>query len=313
MEVHSLAGEAGIVMDKIGKILFLNALAACMRNPHHSETPLARRQEIALRLAVQTWKDRGAIKTNVDFCILLGAAWRVCAAIGKDALAWAEELLLWYKSQDFPADMPPYFGLLSLLEQTKQHARVDDMLDELVTAKGFTPDEVLLGNLIDAASTVHEIARVEHFWHLFVNKFKVRPNQLCYNARGKAHLLSARPHKTVTILSEMSSKGMPPTDERTVALLLQALLIICSSQPAASNMNQLKKLLNSLLGVDMGHTRTRLQRQTEQLKDLAQQLLANPSSLSFQDLLVRSDLKTVEAAREFGLATQQPHVVSKKR
>ena len=116
-----------------------------------------------------------------------------------------------------------------------------------------------------------------------------QPNELCYRARCKAHMLCGRPTACLRVLDEMRSAGFNMKAARTAAMELQALIIICHSGLSKPHLHRLSTV--SREGFDFSAAAARMRSEIKQLKEVAQQLMTKPSSLVFPDLLVDLNCK----------------------
>ena len=211
--------------------------------------------------------------------------------VGEDSLPWAEQLLSWVKTQKYSLNVISYTPLLTLLENCKQHSRVNELVDHLACKQKVVLNEVVLGSLVNAACSKHGCRRVEELWDLFVNKLHVKPNLLAYRARCKAHLIAGKPVSAAEVISHMEASGLPTTAARTVKMRLQALLIVCHAEPTKFNKKQLKACLAHAETADVREVGKTVATELRQLIKLARQVLSNPSTLQLPDLLVESFAK----------------------
>ncbi|CAE7314983.1 unnamed protein product [Symbiodinium natans] len=222
--------------------------------------------------------------SELNYQCMIGAAFRVCAEVGEQALPWAEEILSWCKKQTHTITAFEYGPLLVLFEQCRQRDRVDRLLFKIIQTKGQSLNEVHLGSLINAAGS--DWKRVETIWDLLVNQSSLKPNIICYRARSKAHLLAGRPATAAKIIRDIGAAGMPTDSARTVTTHLQAMLIVSHAELTKANKRQLKKCLSVAGDVDLSEAGKGLAAKLKQLIKVAEKLLSNPSSLRFADLLV---------------------------
>ena len=64
---------------------------------------------------------------------------------------------------------------------------------EQTARQRLSPDEVLLGGLLQEAAAHFNWKRADDIWQLFQTQHQVKPNFLTYTAYAKAHLLAGRP------------------------------------------------------------------------------------------------------------------------
>ena len=175
---------------------------------------------------------------------------------------------------------------LSLLEQDGQEKKVDEFLQK---ARGVA-DEVLLGELVNVAGTRYDWKRVEHLWVQFQTDLHVKPHELAYGARCKAHMLCGRPTACLRVLDEMRSAGFNMKVARTAEMELQALIIIIDhSGLSKPHLDRLSKVYREKL--DFSEVPASLRSKIKQLKEVAQRLMTKPSSLVLPDLLVNLNCK----------------------
>ena len=152
MKVQALASHKDVEIKDMTSSMLLRALAACVHDcTDGTATPLAVRKEQALSMSMATWKQMSAPSSELAFTIRCGSAWKICSAVGADAVPWAEEIYAWSRRQRFAVSILAYGPLLSLLEQSTKHDRVNQILHQIVQEEGLALNEVILGGLIEAA------------------------------------------------------------------------------------------------------------------------------------------------------------------
>ena len=281
MQVYDEAVHHNIQLDRIQRSIFINAMAACLQRSQCSDLELSARKDRALRLSKHVWNHMSFPSKELDFLCALGAAWRVCAEIGEQALPWAEELLNCCNAQKkYNATAIQYSPLWSLFERCKHKARVEELLQEFVRRPGCSLTEVTLGSLINAAGD--DWRRVERIWDLLVNKYHVEPNMLCFTARSKAHFLAGRPAAAANSLEGTQVDDGP----RAVAMHLQARLVVCHAELTKESKRKLIKCLTDAETVDTSEDSRQIKSELAQLIELSRKLLREPSCLRLPDLLV---------------------------
>ena len=104
--------------------------------------------------------------------------------------------------------MVAYISLLPLLEQCGQHDEVNQRLTGMSKSGHMSPNEVLLGNLVDQAGMLQNWTRADQLWETLVHQFGVSANCICYVADAKAHLLSGTAARAIVILDSMIDAGL---------------------------------------------------------------------------------------------------------
>lgn len=282
LQVHDLQKANAIKLNGVTSRIFLNALRKCCKTGSTPATDLLSRQEQALVLGKQICHELSRPKTKPDYLKTSGCVYALCAAIGPKALPWAMDFQEQMRLQGWTAltciELGPF---LSLLEQDGQEKKVDECLQK---ARGVA-NEVLLGELVNVAGTRYDWKRVEHLWIQFQTDLHVKPNELCYRARCKAHMLCGRPTARLRVLDEMRSAGFNVKVARTAEMELQALIIIYHSGLSKPHLHRLSKVSREKL--DFSEVPASLQSNIRRLKEVAQRLMTKPSSLVFPDLLVQ--------------------------
>ncbi|CAE7455768.1 unnamed protein product [Symbiodinium sp. CCMP2592] len=271
----------------IGRHLLLSALARCMKDKTLDVAELAARGPKALELGKQTWKAMPELTSEVAFCAALGSAWSLCDAVGSaDAVQWANELHAWSESQSFTATAQTRTPLLLVLEKHRQHDRVNTLLRQMLEKKMI--DEVLLSGLIDSAGQGFMCRRVEQLWRRFTNKYKVRPNAICYVAYAKAHLLSGKAVAAVQILRNFDGldvAGIQEAAPHAAIVFLQALAIVYHSNMNGQTKQELLQYLNEKREfASIQHT-VHMKDQWAQLYSTSRRLVSRPHKFLLHDLL----------------------------
>lgn len=286
LQVHDLQKANAIKLGTVGSMIFLNALRKCCKTGRTPAKDLLLRREQALALGKQICQELSRPKTKPDYLKTLGCVYALCAAIGPKALPWAMDFQEQMRLQGWTSITRLEFGpFLALLEQDGQTKKVDELLQK--EPRFF--DEVLLGELVNVAGTRYDWKRVEHLWVKSQTDRHFQPNELCYRARCKAHMLCGRPTACLRVLDEMRSAGFNMKAARTAAMELQALIIICHSGLSKPHLHRLSTV--SREGFDFSAAAARMRSEIKQLKEVAQQLMTKPSSLVFPDLLVDLNCK----------------------
>ena len=287
LQVHDLQKANAIKLGRVGSRIFLNALRQCCKTRRTPAKDLLLRQEQALALGKQICQEWSWPKTEQEYLLMLGCVYALCAAIGPKALPWAMDFqeqmrLKGWRTSLTCVELGPF---LSLLEQDGQTKKVDKLLQK---GKRFF-DEVLLGELVNVAGTRYDWKRVEHLWVKFQTDLHVKPHELAYRARCKAHMLCGRPTACLRVLDEMRSAGFNMKAPRTAEMELQALIIIYHSGLSKPHLDRLCKVCWERF--DFSEASAIMRSEIKQLKEVAQQLMTKPSSLVFPDLLVEWNCK----------------------
>ena len=286
LQVHDLQKANAIKLNRVTSRIFLNALRKCCKTGPTPATDLLVRQEQALALGKQICQELSWPKTEQEYLLTSGHVYALCAAIGPKALPWAMDFQEQMRLQGWTSltcvELGPF---LSLLEQDGQTKKVDKMLQK---GKRFF-DEVLLCELVNVAGTRYDWKRVEHLWVKFQTDLHVKPHELAYRARCKAHMLCGRPTACLKVLDEMRSAGFNMKVARTAEMELQALIIIYHSGLSQPHLDRLSKVSQEKL--DFSEASASLRSKIKQLKEVAQQLMTKPSSLVLPDLLVKLHCK----------------------
>ena len=69
--------------------------------------------------------------------------------------------------------------------------RLDELLCQIVQYKS-SPNEVVLGSLVNATGSAFDWQRAEQLWGLFVNMLGMRPKVICYTPLTKAQTPTGR-------------------------------------------------------------------------------------------------------------------------
>lgn len=286
LQVHDLQKANAIKLNRATSNIFLNALRKCCKTGPTPAKDLLLRHEQALALGKQICQELSRPKIKQEYLLMSGHVYALCAAIGPKALPWAMDFQEQMRLQGWTSltciELGPF---LSLLEQDGQEKKVDEILQK---ARGVA-NEVLLGDLINVAGTRYDWKRVERLWVQFQTDLHVKPNELCYRARCKAHMLCGRPTACWRVLDEMRSAGFNMKAARTAEMELQASIIIYHSGLSKPHLHRLSKVSREKL--DFSEAAASLRSKMKRLKGVAQQLMTKPSSLVFPDLLVELNCK----------------------
>ena len=294
LEVHRRWFKEGLGFDDgIGTRLFLSALARCAKDKTLDRAVLVARGEHALKLGKQAWKGMPELTSEVAFCSALGGAWSICDAAGSEgALQWADELHAWSKQQSFMPTAQTCTPFLSLLEQRAQHHRVDSLLSNMFSKRML--DEVLLAGLVGSAGQTFQWQRVDRLWLRFTQRYKVKPNAICYVTYARAHLLSGRPARAIEILQaydDLQVIGVEEAAGNAAIIYLQALLIVYHSGLGGPAKNQMSEYLKLKRGFISSQPTAQMKAQWQKLYTTSERLIAKPRSLLLHDLLIYDNAK----------------------
>ena len=298
VDVYTMHQQLGIALRCIENNRLLHALTSCLKC---KKTPLAtmesRRQE-ALEIAKSAW-GRPPPTTLADFNCGLSSALRLCSRIGSDsAYAWADDI--WKKSelQPFPKTFVTYAARTCLCEQRGEYQAVSDLLMQTVRQR-LSPDEVLLGGLLQEAAAHFNWKRADDIWQLFLTQHQVKPNFLTYTAYAKAHLLAGRPHVSVRIIETMLSTDTCKMDYKLAIEFAQALLLVCHSSLAPSDTERLTTFLGEGAKIIAKESAGSGKDQWQDLTSRAERLMADPSSVTFADLLITMNARELSVMKSW--------------
>ena len=184
--------QSGIAIHCIGNNMLLHALTSCLKCKKTSLATMESRKQEALDIAKHAWR-RPPPTTVADFNYGLSSALRLCSLIGSDsAYAWADDIWKESELQPSPKTFITYAARTCLCEQRCEYQAVSDLLMQTARQR-LSPDEVLLGGLLQEAAAHFNWKRADDIWQLFQTQHQVKPNFLTYTAYAKAHLLAGRP------------------------------------------------------------------------------------------------------------------------
>ncbi|CAJ1399634.1 unnamed protein product [Effrenium voratum] len=281
LEVYDAKEHLGIRLSCMEQSIVFSALASCVR-PHVLTEPRRRR---ALEIAREVWKE-AVPEADPDFNCVLSSALKLCFQLrSEEATQWAETLWEWSEGEIFQKSIVTYSSWLLLLERLQRRDKVDVMLSKVLQGD-VRPNAVLLGGLLNIAAELRDWRRADALWQLGKTRH-VKVNGLAHAAYAKAHFLSGRPGAGLEILHRMvaSGAGEDYQDYRYAVDFLQMQVVVCHSAPSPANLARLRGFLpkgRGLLGACPG---SGLQC-WERLEQVAQRLLAQPSSVSFEEVLV---------------------------
>eukprot|EP00438_Fugacium_kawagutii_P018919 Skav209936 [mRNA] locus=scaffold102:229307:235593:+ [translate_table: standard] len=238
LQVHQVQRRSGIPLFAIQRRILLTAIGSCLKDQSITSEHLNERKQVGLSLGKQIWKEMPW--PPKDYNMTLGAVLSLCAAVGPEALGWANDILESPMSQGFRQNVFVYTPLLSLYEQAGDHRKVGELLKEMV-AENHPPNVVTLGHLINDVGA--NLKRADQLWDELVNAFDVAPNVICYTAHAKVSILAGQPSSTIIILETMKQEGLGTDNTNAAVVYLQALLIVCHSDPSASNLAKLSNYL----------------------------------------------------------------------
>ncbi|CAJ1346014.1 unnamed protein product [Effrenium voratum] len=281
LEVYDAKEHLGVRLSCMEQSIVFSALASCVR-PHVLTEP---RRQRALEIAREVWKE-AVPEADPDFNCVLSSALKLCFQLrSAEATQWAETLWEWSEGEIFQKSIVTYSSWLLLLERLQRRDKVDVMLSKVLQGD-VRPNAVLLGGLLNIAAELRDWRRADALWQLGKTRH-VKVNGLAHAAYAKAHFLSGRPGAGLEILHRMvaSGAGEDYQDYRYAVDFLQMQVVVCHSAPSPANLARLRGFLpkgRGLLGACPG---SGLQC-WERLEQVAQRLLAQPSSVSFEEVLV---------------------------
>lgn len=283
-QVREMQRMTGVVLHPIVRNIYITALLRCVRGEQGFGAVSARQQEL-LRLARQAWEEAEPA-TDVDtFNSGVGAALSLCAA-SEDAaaLVWGEEIWESARAQSFALYEVAHKQYVTFLAAHGHFERVDAALSASKHVD-WSPDCVLLGALVNVAAERCDWRQAEVWWErLVAAEFGVVPNGICYGARAKAHLLSGRPATAARVIDEMLDRGIDllPVLAQTQ---VQALLVVCHSSMAPSDLNRLTVALRR--GAPVIAEASARQRATwQRMQEIARRLRSDPAAIQLRDVLV---------------------------
>ena len=300
LTVHDMQEKLKVETFGIHSRIFLTAIASCLRQRSLPEEILANRKTKGLQLGQSTWEAMPLPASEFDFEPAISSAWHLCSAIGPDALPWAIEIAEWSETIPLEKGIFAYTNLLSMFEQCGQHSRVDDILDHLAQSGKVSPNEVLLGNLVNEAGMLHDWRRAEHLWDVLVQKFGVEPNCICYVALAKAHLLAGRPETAICKLDAMAAAGIGSGNGHAAMLHLQALLIVCHSMPSEKHLSVLAQFMKRTASLNHTDWGWNMQKEWKKMRHVGRKLGSNSSSVTFGQILCQDN------ARRYGIMPDHP-------
>ena len=297
LDVHREQVNQEITFSSLETRICLSAMASCLKDGSLTPQTRLERKKVGLILGRELWYSMSPSDYDAeDFNMALGSVWSLCAAIGEDALPWAIDILRWSSSQPFQKKVMAYTPLLSLYEKSGLHQEVDELLTQMLSENQM-PNEVTLGDLVNA--TGHDWKRADQLWKTMVERFQITPNVICFVAHAKVHMLAGRPLASLEILDKMWAANTGKESANAAVVYLQALLIVCHSNPSEANLSHLSSFLTeSDATLSQGKAVTvSLQAQWRKLSVLGRQLLLAPLLVKFEDLLVYGNAKDGEMRR----------------
>ena len=292
LEVRGMQLGQGVRLDAIGCQVFMHALALCLKEWRVPKHAISRRKKQALELGKEVWSEVPRPLDAFQLGLVLSSAWNLCAAVGgEEAVEWASGLEEWSRSESVKYQIMQFTPLLSLYEASGQTKRVDQLIHQVVHAHGLALNAVLLGSLINAAGMLYCSERGDYLWHLFTQEHDVRPNEICYVAHAKAHILSGHPASATKIIEEMYRTGVGRESRHAVVAYVQALLIVCHSTPTQGNLLKLKEYMRKWGRVEISEAGQQMQAQWKGLREQVYKLLRQSHPLKLADLLVYHNAK----------------------
>ncbi len=291
LDAYGIQCGMDISLSRIQRCIFLTALGNCLKDRSISCRKMNARKVKGLILGKQIWQEMSVPSHAREYNTALGAAFSLCAAVGKAALPWASEIF--QLPSHFQKDVFVYTPLLSLYEQTGHHLKVEELLKEMVS-KSQPPNVVTLGELMNAAG--RDWKRAEHLWNHLVDELNVTPNVVCYVAHAKVSILAGRPFGAMTILDTMWNEGLGDDNNNAAVVYLQALLIACHSDPSrfSARLSSYLEEAHEKIGPSMKNAGQQMKRQWSQMTSLGHSLLSSPMTVKFGDLLVYENAKQGE-------------------
>lgn len=273
--------------------ILLSALASCLKDRSLSQEIMSKRMKAGLALGKEVWKNIPAPSNDREYNIALSSAFSFCAGIGREALPWASDILQWSASCPFQANVMAYTPMLSLYERCGYYTKVDELLTQMVSENQM-PNEVTLGDLINAAASSFDFKRADQLWDKLVKQHRIIPNVICYVGKAKVHILAGRPLSAIQILDRMRVEGVGANDTNAAVVYLQALLLTCHSDPSKPRLKQLSTYLAEAERTVAGRMTTagkQMQGQWFTMTKLGRNLVKSPRSVMFADLLVYGNAK----------------------
>ncbi|CAE7479904.1 unnamed protein product [Symbiodinium natans] len=281
--IYSMHRELGVSLHCIENNILLHALASCLKCKRTSVEAMEIRKQQALKLARGAWGCPPPTAV-ADFNCGLSSALRLCARIGSDAYAWADELWEWSEQQPLQKTYVTYAARMCLCEQRGQHASVADLLTQTMLQR-LSPNEVVLGGLLEGAAASFNWKRADEIWHLLVHSHHVEANFLGYTAYAKAHLLAGRPQVSVEIIDAMLARDTCRMDYKLAVEYLQALLLVCHSSLAEADIQRLTTFLDEGATIIARESAQSGKKAWKTLASQASKMIADPGSVRFEDLL----------------------------
>ena len=298
VDVYAMHQQSGIAIHCIGNSMLLHALTSCLKCKKTSLATMESRKQEALDIAKHAWR-RPPPTTVADFNYGLSSALRLCSLIGSDsAYAWADDIWKESELQPFPKTFITYAARTCLCEQRCEYQAVSDLLMQTARQR-LSPDEVLLGGLLQEAAAHFNWKRADDIWQLFQTQHQVKPNFLTYTAYAKAHLLAGRPHVSVRKIETMLSTGNCNMDYKLAIEFAQALPLVCHSSLAPPDTQRLTTFLDEGAKIMAKESAGSGRDQWQDLTSRAERLMADPGSVTFADLLITMNARELSVMKSW--------------